>query len=118
VVEGSPLEHERADVGPARSRRVAQRCPIGSCTGGLIDERTPAAHDHGSRRVAEQTSARAWVLGMSDRLTMKLVWPSREHLPSYVDALERGWLMKRFPLGPEYGPGKEDFRFRIYLRSV
>jgi predicted acetyltransferase len=22
---------------------------------------------------------------------MKLVWPSREHLPGYVDALERGW---------------------------
>ena len=22
---------------------------------------------------------------------MKLVWPAREHLPSYVDALQRGW---------------------------
>jgi len=22
---------------------------------------------------------------------VKLVWPSREHLESYVDALERGW---------------------------
>src|SRR3954447_13267919 len=23
--------------------------------------------------------------------TMELVWPSREHLPGYIDALERGW---------------------------
>jgi len=28
---------------------------------------------------------------MMSMITMELVWPSREHLPGYIDALERGW---------------------------
>ena len=26
-----------------------------------------------------------------DEMMMELVWPAREHLPGYVDALEREW---------------------------
>jgi hypothetical protein len=47
---------------------------------GARQHRAQAQRNNGARYLGHQMEER-----------MKLVWPSREYLPSYVAALERGW---------------------------